>query len=143
MSMEGVGAYWEALRTKRGLTQSDIAKQINALTGNNTTSRQISRWEHGQNIPTGDNLCAYTLIVRGDANDVADLLTRRDGDRDLGLQLAQSLLEQEQLAPMLQNIQLLSPRDQLTIAQALRQLSGLFPDLRKLPDEWPDGRSVQ
>ncbi|XFA98664.1 helix-turn-helix domain-containing protein [Candidatus Izemoplasma sp. B36] len=50
MSNENIGLYLKELRTKKGLTQRELAKEIGL------THQAISRWENGKSIPDVDVL---------------------------------------------------------------------------------------
>ena len=53
MDQQKIGAFLKVLRKQKGLTQEQIAEKFNV------SSRTVSRWENGNNMPDLDVLIEY------------------------------------------------------------------------------------
>lgn len=76
--------YLRELREHQGLSQSDIGRQAGV------ESKQVYRWERGENEPSAAALVAFVRTVRGRFEDIAKLLLL-DGDAIVNEEVARAL----------------------------------------------------
>lgn len=85
--MAAVGAYLQQHRKAKGLTQEDVAKQLDV------TSRTVSDWEAGRHSPSFDLMVRFVQLVGGRIEEVVSrfygagesALTQAERDRILAL----------------------------------------------------------
>lgn len=57
MDQQKIGAFLKVLRKQKGLTQEQIAEKFNV------SSRTVSRWENGKNMPDLDVLIEISAFL--------------------------------------------------------------------------------
>ena len=62
MDQQKIGAFLKVLRKQKGLTQEQIAEKFNV------SSRTVSRWENGNNMPDLDVLIEISDFYEVDCN---------------------------------------------------------------------------
>lgn len=70
MDQQKIGAFLKVLRKQKGLTQEQIAEKFNV------SSRTVSRWENGNNMPDLDVLIEISDFYEVDLN-----ISRYEGHR--------------------------------------------------------------
>ena len=66
MNQQKIGSFLKELRTKKGLTQAELAEQLN------TTNRSVSRWETGSTMPDISVLIELTEFFQVDIKELLD-----------------------------------------------------------------------
>lgn len=66
MDNQKIGNFLKKLRNEKGLTQEQLAEKLN------TSSRAVSRWETGRNMPDLDMLIAVSAFYGVDIKEVID-----------------------------------------------------------------------
>ena len=66
MDQQKIGAFLKVLRKQKGLTQEQIAEKFNV------SSRTVSRWENGNNMPDLDVLIEISDFYEVDLRELLD-----------------------------------------------------------------------